>query len=98
MKIPEIQLDLNPRNEEAEKVIGFEWARREIGKRNKIGGNPDWIQEPDTPKCSCGKEMTFYSMFKFFLHSDIISLKWQFSLKGGSDVCRCPAICHPVCF
>ena len=60
MEIPEIQLALNPRTEEAEKVIGFVWAGEEIGKRNKIGGKPDWIQEPDTPKCSCGKEMTFY--------------------------------------
>ena len=61
MEIPEIKLELNPKSEEAKSVMGFRWARPEIGKRSKFGGQPDWLQGPDEPICSCGKEMTFYA-------------------------------------
>lgn len=34
---------------------------KNYGKRNKLGGEPDWIQGDNTPSCpSCGKRMTFY--------------------------------------
>jgi hypothetical protein len=58
-KIPEIPLSLVPGTPEAEAVIGFAWAK-DMGKRSKIGGDPDWIQGPDRPACSCGSEMSFY--------------------------------------
>lgn len=28
----------------------------ELGKRSKFGGNPDWIQNDETPKCECCKK------------------------------------------
>jgi len=31
-----------------------------LGKRSKLGGKPDWIQNDETPKCpKCKKPMTF---------------------------------------
>jgi len=60
VKIPEIQLVLTPKTEEAKSVIGFQYADAEIGKRSKLGGEPDWIQDEEVPKCTCGKKMSFY--------------------------------------
>ena len=60
MKIPEITLRLAPETPEAEAVIGFALAGDEMGKRSKIGGEPDWIQGSTTPVCSCSKVMSFY--------------------------------------
>ena len=60
MKIPEIPLVLSPQTEEARSVIGFQYAGDDIGRKNKLGGNPDWIQGEEFPKCTCGKKMSFY--------------------------------------
>ena len=61
MKIPEIRLVATPDNDPARDVVGFEWAGDDIGKRHKLGGSPDWLQDPDVPPCQeCRKEMTFY--------------------------------------
>jgi hypothetical protein len=60
VKIPEIPLVLAPQTEEAKSVVGFQYAGGEIGNRNKLGGEPDWIQGEEIPKCTCGKKMTFY--------------------------------------
>jgi hypothetical protein len=61
MRIPEIRLILAPETAEAEGVVGFKWAGRDIGRRHKLGGSPDWLQEPDVPRCSsCGGHMEFY--------------------------------------
>jgi hypothetical protein len=30
-----------------------------LGKRTKLGGEPDWIQSPESTLCSCGAELTF---------------------------------------
>lgn len=48
-----------------DKQIYFPYAgesnKEYFGKRNKLGGNPDWIQNDETPECRiCGKKMTFY--------------------------------------
>jgi len=33
---------------------------KELGKRSKLGGEPNWIQKDETPKCPrCNKKMTF---------------------------------------
>jgi hypothetical protein len=53
-------LALVPRSQEAKVAIGFKWAGPGVGDRSKIGGEPDWIQSPNLPTCSCGQEMTFY--------------------------------------
>jgi len=60
MKIPSIPLVLAPETDDAKAVIGFEWAEEPMGKRHRIGGDPEWIQDKDVPSCTCGKEMTFY--------------------------------------
>jgi hypothetical protein len=60
VRIPEIPLALAPETEEARSVIGFQYAGNEIGKRSKLGGEADWIQGEETPKCTCGKNMSFY--------------------------------------
>lgn len=60
MEIPEIRLHLAPGTEEARVAIGFKYAGGAIGDRNKLGGQPDWLQDNETPACRCGREMTFY--------------------------------------
>lgn len=45
--------------------LHFKYANEEdrkvLGNRNKIGGTPDWIQEPQELYCdSCAKPMVFY--------------------------------------
>jgi len=60
-KIPEIPLILKPENDEAKSAVGFKWAAENIGKRSKLGGNPDWLQGEDSPMCDCGNRMTFYA-------------------------------------
>jgi len=59
-ELPEIEIVLNPKTSEAVDIIGFQWAGDNIGKRSKIGGSPNWIQNPEWPKCTCNKKMTFY--------------------------------------
>ena len=60
MVIPEIALTLSPDSPEANKVMGFQHAGGDIGKRSKLGGLPDWIQGENVPACSCGSSMSFY--------------------------------------
>ncbi len=57
MIIPEFFLELNTR-----KKNRFKWAPNDVGKRFKIGGNADFIQEKVEPSCSfCQKKMIFYA-------------------------------------
>ncbi len=60
MQIPPVPLVPAPETEEAQGAVGFKWAGEPIGNRHRIGGEPDWIQGDETPKCNCGKKMTFY--------------------------------------
>jgi hypothetical protein len=60
MKIPEIELTPTPRSDDAKRAVGFKWADKRMGHRHKLGCHPDWIQKDATPRCSCGKTMTFY--------------------------------------
>ncbi|SRR5579884_661808 len=60
MRIPEIKLIPTPQTPEAAAAIGYRWNRI-AGTRHKLGGEPDWIQQPQAPQCDdCGSEMTFY--------------------------------------
>jgi hypothetical protein len=64
-QFPEIPMILKPVTEEAKEeakaVVGFKWAKAPIGKRNKLGGAPDWLQAAATPDCpGCNDAMTFY--------------------------------------
>lgn len=60
MAIPPIPLVVAPETPEAKAAVGFKLAGERVGHRHRIGGDPDWIQLPQEPKCSCGREMTFY--------------------------------------
>jgi hypothetical protein len=52
-----------PLDEEARKnPAGFKWARPPAGERHRIGGEPDFIQADEWPRCPrCGNVMTFYA-------------------------------------
>lgn len=40
-----------------------------LGIRSKLGGKPDWEQNPETPKCSeCEKKMTFVAQIDSMEH------------------------------
>ena len=60
MKIPSVPLVPTPETAEAKEAVGFKWAGEPIGKRHRIGGEPDWIQDDYVPICSCQKPMSFY--------------------------------------
>ncbi|SET02192.1 MULTISPECIES: DUF1963 domain-containing protein [unclassified Variovorax] len=60
-EIPAFKLVPEPLTEEAKSLAPFKWAGDDIGKRHRLGGKPDFIQSSEIPKCSCGKEMTFYA-------------------------------------
>lgn len=57
LMIQEIGLELIPRLQEAKEKIGFKWAEKGIDQRSKLGGAPDWRQEHEVHKCSCGQEI-----------------------------------------
>lgn len=59
--IPEIPLAVRPTTDEARAAVGFKWAGERVGQRHKLGGTPEWLQEPDLPSCAdCQQTMTFY--------------------------------------
>ena len=40
-----------------------------LGERSKLGGNPDWEQENETPNCpQCNREMTFVAQIDSISH------------------------------
>jgi hypothetical protein len=50
------------RTDEGCAALGFKWAEEPVGRRHKLGGAPDWLQEADVPCCpSCRAAMTFYA-------------------------------------
>ena len=60
-RLPEIPLIPDPLTPEAKRAVGFEWSEPEVGRRHKLGGEPDWLQEPEVPTCEdCGEPTTFY--------------------------------------
>ena len=60
-QFPPFRLTTKPLNEEAATLPPFKWAAREVGKRHKLGGAPDFIQDPEWPTCpGCTSKMSFY--------------------------------------
>jgi uncharacterized protein YwqG len=59
--IPPFKLVPEPLTEDAKSLPPFKWAGDDIGRRHRLGGKPDFIQQAEVPRCSCGKEMTFYA-------------------------------------
>jgi hypothetical protein len=62
-EIPEYTLELIPVDENAKNGRVFsKYCWEELGKRFKIGGKPNFIQNREYPKCSCcHKDMIFYA-------------------------------------
>jgi hypothetical protein len=66
IKIPPFKLVPQPLSQEAADQPKFKWAGRdsagrEVGTRHKLGGDPDFLQGPETPHCpDCKEPMTFY--------------------------------------
>ena len=59
--IPPFRLDPVPLSPEAEGLPGFRWAPDEVGKRHRLGGEPEWLQAEAVPTCpDCSEKMTFY--------------------------------------
>jgi uncharacterized protein YwqG len=59
--IPPFKLTLEPLDQGAAALPPFKWADEGIGKRHRLGGQPDFIQADDVPTCSCNKTMSFYA-------------------------------------
>ncbi len=59
--IPPFKLVAEPLNEDAARLPPFKWAGRDIGKRHRLGGEPEFLQKTERPRCSCGAHMTFYA-------------------------------------
>jgi hypothetical protein len=60
-KIPPFKLVPVPQNDEAKSLPKFQWARKDIGTRHQLGGEPNFLHNEPWPKCpSCNKDMTFY--------------------------------------
>lgn len=59
--IPPFRLIPEPLTDEARQAMGFKWAGGDIGKRHRLGGEPQFIQDEEIPMCpSCRQRMTFY--------------------------------------
>ena len=82
MDIPEIKLVPQPETPEAEDALGYRY-NEEAGKRHKLGGAPDFIQEFDWPVC-CDGRMTFYAQID--------------SIGDDFDLADCGMIYVFVCF
>lgn len=60
-KVPVFRLVPDPLTDEAKNLPGFKWAGKEIGKRHRLGGEPNFLQQPDWPSCPhCRMPMSFY--------------------------------------
>lgn len=61
-RLPPFRLVAEPLSDEARATAGFRWASPEIGRRHRLGGDPDFLQPGEHPACtSCGEPMTFYA-------------------------------------
>jgi hypothetical protein len=59
--IPEIPLRMVPVSSKAKALVAGTFGYQEAGDRHKLGGNPDWVQDDETPECpECLEPMEFY--------------------------------------
>jgi hypothetical protein len=84
-RIPPFQLSPIPLNEAARVLPPFKRAGDEVGKRHKLGGQPDLLQPDLWPLCpSCHAQMSFYGQLD--------SINDEFCLAD------CGIVCVFVCF
>lgn len=63
MKLREYRMAFEP----GARVIDLEGA--DLGLRSKLGGEPEWDQDNDTPKCtSCREDMSFVAQLDSIEH------------------------------
>lgn len=68
-RLPEIRVDLE-RVPPGARAVGLDYPEN-LGLRSKLGGDPDWIQEDETPACeSCGEPMTFVAQIDSVEHDN----------------------------
>ncbi|HEY1088941.1 MAG TPA: hypothetical protein VGE37_14655 [Archangium sp.] len=61
-EIPPFRLVAEPLDEEARSIQGYRWAGEEIGRRHRLGGEPNFMQAEDWPACpGCRQRMSFYA-------------------------------------
>lgn len=61
-RIPRFKLTPEPLDDEARTFDGFAWAPDEVGTRHRLGGDPDFLEAEDWPRCpECSERMTFYA-------------------------------------
>lgn len=62
IKIQEERLYRDIPNGKVHFPLASEDDQKVFGNRSKLGGDPDWLQQPEKPLCRhCGTEMTFYA-------------------------------------
>jgi hypothetical protein len=60
--IPPFKLVPIPLDDEARSLPEFQLTDHRIGKRHKLGGNPEFFRESEWPSCpNCGDRMNFYA-------------------------------------
>lgn len=65
--LPEIRVELS-RPQRGEKAVPLDYPDH-LGMRTKLGGEPDWVQDFETPACvECGNDMTFVAQIDSIEH------------------------------
>jgi len=66
--LTEIRIGLRRMSETEIKIVS-DFVPQQAGQRTKLGGNPEWIQRPETPRCAaCRQKMTFVAQIDSFDH------------------------------
>ena len=68
-RLPEIRVELS-RPQRGEKAVPLDYPHH-LGMRTKLGGEPDWVQDFETPACvECGNDMTFVAQIDSIEHDN----------------------------
>jgi hypothetical protein len=65
--LPEFRVELS-RVKRGERAVQLDYPDH-LGMRTQLGGEPDWIQDPEPPACAeCHSEMTFVAQIDSIEH------------------------------
>nr|WP_157233909.1 hypothetical protein [Kibdelosporangium phytohabitans] len=66
----------------------------------KVGGEPDWVQSPESPRCPCGADMVFVCQvpesYGFSDEHEPYADDYMIFLGNAVYVLACPVRCHPA--